>query len=536
MKYCKSILALSLIVLLLLSLLAACGQAEESTNAGDSNASNTPVNDSNSSQEKPSGNNSEQISTEDIDNIEFYFYDLYNHGDYGQKIIDAVNEITIPLIQVRVDIEWYDMGSYGTQLGLNIAGGTPVDLVSIMPMPATSVAQLHASNQLMEIRDLVMEYAPQTYEMMEPYLNAMTYNGGLYGLPTMKNWANNQYIMMRADVLRELDLYDYAADMSSWQEYEEVLRQVTEAKAGSGMYGLGRARSNSVVNSLMALGYEAFSDYSLYDSCGDTLTLLFSDRDGNIYSYYEDEHTVSGMKLLADWYAKGYIWPDSAFSDTDGDDLVSGNVIFSKMEGGELGVEVRQQANCGTEMLCVKVANGYITTSQLTSWGLAIPVTADEPEAACRFIEQLYTNAELLNLLLMGIEGEDYVVLESGEIDYPEGLDANSVEYHEPDWLFGNQFLVLPWAGNGADYREIAAQENVNSEISPYLGFALDTSQLENVIASLSAVNDQYAASLSCGLYTDELYQQFLDKLYAQGLQDYIDAVQTQLSAFLAAQ
>ena len=133
----------------------------------------------------------------------------------------------------------------------------------------------------------------------------------------------------------------------------------------------------------------------------------------------------------------------------------------------------------------------------------------------------------------MGIEGEDYVITETGEIDYPEGLDANTVEYHEPDWMLGNQFNVLPWKGNGADYRQVAAQENVNSVISPYLGFALDTSKLETTVASLSAVRDQYIASLSCGLYTDEMYEEYIGKLKAAGLDDYIAEIQAQLDAYM---
>ena len=47
-----------------------------------------------------------------------------------------------------------------------------------------------------------------------------------------------------------------------------------------------------------------------------------------------------------------------------------------------------------------------------------------------------------INLLNFGIENEDYVILEDGRIDYPEGQDANSVGYSVNEtWLFVNQYL-----------------------------------------------------------------------------------------------
>ncbi len=549
MKRIKALLSLLLVAALLIGLLAACANdSQPSTN--DTPSNNAANNDANKDANKDATPDKEpekdpapdtdtdapeqDFDPEAPDEILFYFYDLYAKGAQGAKIIEAVNAITIPTIGVKVNIEWYDMGTYGTKLGLNIADGTPVDLVNIMPMASTSVAVLHSSNQLMDVSKLLPEYAPDAYALIKDYLDAFTYADGTFGFPTLKNYSNNNYVMMREDVLKEIGMYDLAANMTTWSEYEQVLKAVTEAKRSEGMYALGRARGKSVNVGLMQLGYEKFFDYTPYDSVGDGQELLATDQEGNVFSFYENEKTIAGMKRLASWMEKGWVWPDSAFSDTDGDVLVRGGTIFSKMEGGEIGVEVRQKANCDTDMLCIKVQNGLIRTSSLTSWGLAVPITADEPEAAMRFVNALYTNAELMNVLLLGIEGEDYVMLDSGEAAYPAGKDQGSVEYHEPDWLFGNQFLVHPWEGNGADYREIAAQENVNSAISPYLGFALNMADLDTLVASLSAVKDQYVAQLNCGLYTDAMHKEFVDKLYSVGLQDYIDEVQSQLNAWLA--
>ena len=126
-------------------------------------------------------------------------------------------------------------------------------------------------------------------------------------------------------------------------------------------------------------------------------------------------------------------------------------------------------------------------------------------------------------------------MLPSGEADYPEGLEQSTVEYHEADWLFDIQTLVHPWAGNGADYRELAEQANAACDVSPYLGFTADTTGLDTLTASLTAVQNQHAASMHCGLYTPEEYQSFLKKLDIAGLPDYVAAFQEQLDAWRAA-
>ena len=73
------------------------------------------------------------------------------------------------------------------------------------------------------------------------------------------------------------------------------------------------------------------------------------------------------------------------------------------------------------------------------------------------------------------------------------------------------------------------------AEVSPYLGFAVDTTELDNEIAAITAVNDQYTYNLGSGLYTDEMYADYLAKLESAGLQAYLDAFQTQLDAWVAA-
>ncbi len=134
----------------------------------------------------------------------------------------------------------------------------------------------------------------------------------------------------------------------------------------------------------------------------------------------------------------------------------------------------------------------------------------------------------LMKLFVNGEEGVDYE-LADGQAKQLDG------QYCQGNFVFGNNLLAYPLYGNGADFYQQAEQSNKAAECSPYLGFTLNTSDLELVMSQISAVTDQDKCSLQCGGYTKEAYAKYLSKLETAGVQDYLDAVQQQLDAWLAA-
>ena len=153
-------------------------------------------------------------------------------------------------------------------------------------------------------------------------------------------------------------------------------------------------------------------------------------------------------------------------------------------------------------------------------------MNAEEPEGAARLINALYTDEKLMNMLIRGIEGEDFEVVD-GEVHYPaDGY------YYEADFIMGNNTLLYPLEGQGADYFDRIVEINNAAHISEHLGFVLDTAPLENLSANISAVNDQYTADLFTGNYTPELFEEYKAKLTTAGVQDYLNAIQEQYNAW----
>ena len=204
---------------------------------------------------------------------------------------------------------------------------------------------------------------------------------------------------------------------------------------------------------------------------------------------------------------------------------------------GEEGQAEQITTATGVDVDSIKLVQPYINTSDVNGIGFAISATSKHPEAAMKFLNEMYTNPDVVNLLAWGIEGTHYEVQDDGTIDFPEGLDAATTTYGlNMDWFFGNQFLTYIW-GKGRDttiYSRLEAN-NKNAQFSPVMGFSYDSTPVSTEIAALTNVKNQYLPGLACGSLNPETeLPKFLQALEDAGLQKVIDEKQAQLDAWIA--
>ncbi len=528
MKNWKEILALILVAGLFAGLFAACADSGSGVQQDDSSAQNSAENTG----EKESGNapvDQEPVDEqEEMSTIEFYFFDFTGTGqDSGERIAAAVNELTEERINTHVNMTFIGFGDMATKATMGIAGGEQIDVLCLTPLDTAS--SLHASNMLMDITDLMQEYAPETLELLGSTVDAYIYDGKLYGLPTYRNFCSNSYIAMNKQVLEELGMLEQARNISSWSEYEVILQAVYENYAGTGMYPLVANVGSVLTGSNYLLNGDAFADIEVFDNLSDRTGVVYVSPEGVVGLRQSQPGYVEGCQKTQEWFEKGWIYPDSLYGDANGDEMMKQQVSFSLTLGAEYGIETTKSASYGYDVVCVQYVAGQIRTSNLANWGIGIPITAEETEAAAKFINMLYTDGELMTLLIWGQEGTDYELVD----DQAKQIGSNY--YYQGDFICGNNCLLTPLYGNGADFYDEVLELNQSSESSPYLGFALATSELDLLISQISAVNDQYAQTMQSGGYTEQMYQEYLDKLEAAGVQDYLSEVQTQLDAWLAA-
>ena len=504
MKKYKAILAIVLAVAMFVTLFAAC--------AKDTTGSNTGKKD----------------DVGEITNIKFYLIDMYGVDTYDTTIENAINAITEKEIGVHVDVEFYGMGDYNNKLSLAVSGGEAVDLACIWVLEPCSVTTMYGSNQLMEISGLLDEHGPQLKELVKDYLGAYTINGGLYGIPTYRNFSTSVYLTAREDLLLEAGYtVDQFYNMTTFTELEGLMKAVIDK---TGVYGLGSSFIQNAAG-IYYTGDNFKKDLDIYDLLGDSLYVVHADNAGKVTATYENESWLYTAKLMADWKEKGLLWPDELTNDDHTDNIMKQGVIFANVQPCELGAETAKSATTGYTCRCITLGDCVVMTSDVNKFGVGIPITASEPEAAMKFLNLIYNSKDLMNIIDWGIEGSDFVMTETGEANYVNGDPATS-KYHNPDFIFGNYFLVAPWVGDGGDFRDVAKATNDAAPKSQYLGFVMDTSSMDNIIAGISAVKDQFE-DLSYGYYTDEHYNDYVAKMQAAGVNEYLAEVQKQLDAFM---
>ena len=160
----------------------------------------------------------------------------------------------------------------------------------------------------------------------------------------------------------------------------------------------------------------------------------------------------------------------------------------------------------------------------------AIPTTAKYPEAAATFMSMMYTSPEVNDLMAWGIEGRDYV-LEDGIANYPDG--NADVPYHSADYMAGNQFLVTPWAGQGADIRQKSADALSQATVSAYLGFTCNTDAIMTELSALNNVVAEFGKQINTGVADPQVLDEYIAKLNASGVEKVVAEYQNQLNAWL---
>lgn len=452
----------------------------------------------------------------------------------SDAVMDALNEMTERDINVHVNLQWYDAGTYGTTVPMMIQGGDTLDLMMYTPVPSASFSSFLSAGQLMDISDLLDEYGQGIKEVLGERIHGTELNGAIYGVGNNLAGGGDEKMLIRKDVLDEVGRTEDAENAASWSEIEDIMKDVC-AKGYTGF--INSDAQGGVLFAKGLNGEDSFADNRDIDTIGDGNLLVQADDETDEVQcvYFTDDFTKE-MERVATWYQEGLIYKDAATAQDYGDTLLKNGTGVAKVVQGDIATQKTVEGATGYEYVEVKVHSIMITTSTSTKFGYGIPVTAKEPEAAMKYLNYIFTSEEAMNLLTWGIEGRDYVIGDDGYATYPDGVDADSVQYHTGDFLYGNTRLVVPWTGAVVS-REEQFAESEKAEISKYYGFMIDNTDLENTVTACTNVVNQYYATLlsgTAGANWESTLQKFRDALTQAGINDLVAAYQTQLDNWLA--
>lgn len=155
-----------------------------------------------------------------------------------------------------------------------------------------------------------------------------------------------------------------------------------------------------------------------------------------------------------------------------------------------------------------------------------------------RFLNLLYKDSRIVNLLLWGIQDVHYVVVDEEEktIALPEGVDTTNNPYAYGLGLFGNQDDVYGMGSSTKEADEAWTKIALERRTKGY-GFCYDASAMTDKITAIDAVIQEYVPALTTGSADlESTYAAFINKLEANGINDLIADKQAQFDAWLEQQ
>lgn len=449
------------------------------------------------------------------------------------RVLEIVNrDYMEPWLNVTLRIEFLPWGVVGTKYPLLLQGqgGESFDLIYTAAWMGYSG---HAQNgAFLELKpDFLQKYLPFSYnDMPATAWDQASISGKIYAVPRSAAEFNTyNMILVRQDLLEKYGIQE----LTDWDSTIEAFKVIAEHEAENGMYVIGQRAHNELLyqwwqkNNIAYLtsGYDFVFNNHGSDELPAPEDLQYMFLTDEFYQYCE---------IMAELADKN-IWSPNVLNDqTD---------VSVQFESGRLAAMSWNASinSCGANM----EANGIgtyaiydITLDAKTSRGsyadgmMSIPATCKDPERAMLALDLMRAFPEVNRMLLGGIEGESWILREDG---YRE-IGPKADEYQWGCWAWGINRYDDPKLYN-EDERQLFFEATCEKkEIQPKsAGFTFDVANVETEFSVVSSIVDEYYASLTLGMYGENLpakYQEFVDKLHAVGIDDIMEELRTQYQAY----
>ena len=438
-----------------------------------------------------------------------------------QKVQDAVNEKTIPVINTEVELKAvsaYDAFSlFPTWVS---TGGERLDLM--MPLLQDLRSYLD-QDLLLPLDDLITEYAPHLTALIEegqPIVSGNIFDGSIYAVVAVPN----MYGQGGGYVIGEKYLDEIGFDFDAMKVYTlddltgifSAIKEKHPEIYPCGVVTTGKTGSDFVYSS------------GAIDSLGGTPNytgVLMGEDSTTIVDMFETEEYQNYLRHLREWNLAGYIHPDAATMEGTVDSLKAAGIT-----AGYFMVSTPIQQKEGDVIL--RLSELYQLSQKAEGW--VIPFRSEAPEAAIKFIDLVWSDADLANLIMWGIEGEHYVVKDAALnlIDFPEGVTPTNSGYYNTLGLWGDNRYLYTFSANNTQDKNNAYTEEASHHKTQGIGISFNMEDVTNEVAAISAAVAQYVPTLESGsVDVDEYYPQFIAALKAAGIDTVIAEKQAQFDA-----
>ncbi|MBT2721154.1 ABC transporter substrate-binding protein [Bacillus sp. ISL-46] len=439
-----------------------------------------------------------------------------------ELVQNEINKLTKEKINATVKLLPINASQYTQQTNLMLSSKEKLDLLITGNIPGfLDYSGQSVRGQLHPLDELIEKHGEGIANALgSQFIGVSKIGGKTYGIPTVRDLAGDRSLIMRKDLVDKYNID--ISKIKSLDDVEAVLKTIKENEPNVSPLMPGQVGTATVVDGV---------NLPDGDLLGDGVGVLLDSSKLEVSNYYKSDEYSELLKIARKWYKAGYILPGAATNKESAESLMKAKKIFSFIQSSKPGIEGQVSKGVGAEVVSVPLTPVTTNTQKVTGFMWAVPQHAENPEKSVEFLNLLYSDKDLVNLIDWGIEGKHYVKADDGLIDYPADFDANSTGYAlNSGFQFGNQFLSYVWKGDSPDIWKEMDSFNKTAKASQALGFLFDSSPVKTEVAAVSNVTNQFKGALENGMVDPKTeLPKFEEKLKAAGIDKIIQEKQKQL-------
>lgn len=480
----KRVVALLLCAGMITGTLIGCGQTEEKTGAS---TEESKVSEKESEVEKSSVE--EEVEEELVTVTWCTFGDAQ---DDDEEVMAEINKLLAERYNLQLNLVPIATGEYDTRMQLMSTSGEDYDICFTSDW-LNVLANNVAREAFLPLDDLWESDAASILREVYPegVIEYGRVEGKIYAIPNYQLIYDQPAAYIQKDLADKYGL-DYSVDkIDSITDIEWFLEKVRDNEPD--MFPLYEKD---------LIGY-AFGGKT-FDELG-RCRVAYDDADYTVKSMYEFDATVNYYKSLRDYYDKGFIRSDIVTVTDTTADKVAGKYAVMILTGKPGGEAVTSQ-NYGEEYVAINIGDPTISMRGAVPTMLGINVNSKNPEAAIKMIGVMWSDKEIFNMLLYGLEGEHYKKISENRVELIEDSGYNR---SGDAWALGNQFNAWLLPGQEDGVWEETEKINRSAEVSHLAGFAVSNTNIATEVSQVSAALGEFGGLL----YTTESFDDWLENV-----------------------
>ena len=428
-------------------------------------------------------------------------------------------------INATVSLKYLNWGHYDEQVNLMLTNSDECDLVFLYGTLNTKVN----SGMVLDLTNYWENAGEEIKELIPDWvIEGTKINDELYGIPCNIERSHEATFVVNKEIANELG-FEFEDDrVYTLDECHEMLVKAKEAYPDKQIL-------------VPQLGNTLIGGWS-WENMGDSYNIGVIEQYGTedkVISVTECEDFLTLAHTMREWYQEGLIMQDILSNAENFDQaLTEGRVVAEFSDGCE---PAGQSDSEDFKKYAFTVVPNWVNSTAGVRMVYAVNAMTNYPDESFAVLEQLYANKEIQTLLGYGIEGENYVIDETGRANYPDGVTAENDTYTT---IFSN-WLVVPNADTGfapyffqADrWEKVKEYDEGAVAKSNAVGCVFDSyAVVDEYAACINVMNKYYNSILSGAVDPDETIAMMKEELEVAGEAKVIEEKQRQLDAHMAAQ